>query len=333
MAPIRNARVLFSAVPQGFPEPGKTTVYDITQTFDIDAAPLDGGFLVKILVLSIDPYMRGRMRDPAIESYAPPFLIGQPLEGYGIGLVVRSKNKEVKPGQHVYGLLPHVEYSTLSSLEGLRIITKEPSLSWPVYVGAAGMPGQTAFMGWKEYSRAKKDLSDRKHQVIPFNELLTASNARLVIQLAKLDGLKVIASAGSDEKVKFMRSIGADVAFNYKTTQTAEVLAKEGGIDVFWDNVGGETLDQALVAAKIGARFINLPLVFEKSLCINGFVVLRLEEKYLEEFYATIPALLAKGLLKHTEEVSEGLEKVGDVMLALLKGTNKAKPVIKVADE
>ncbi|KAG6856348.1 hypothetical protein H0H87_005335 [Tephrocybe sp. NHM501043] len=142
-----------------------------------------------------------------------------------------------------------------------------------------------------------------------------------------------------------MKSIGADVAFNYKTTDTAEVLAKEGGIDIFWDNVGGETLDHALVAAKDGARFMECGMistyngngkpiyVFSKSISINGFVVYRLEPKYIDEFYATIPTLLASGEFKHTEEVSEGLEKVGEVMLGVMKGSNKAKAVIKVAED
>ncbi|KAG6895800.1 hypothetical protein C0992_012464, partial [Termitomyces sp. T32_za158] len=172
----------------------------------------------------------------------------------------------------------------------------------------------------------------------------------LVIQLAKSDGLKVIASAGSDEKVKFMEAIGADVAFNYKKTRTSDVLNKEGPIDIYWDNVGGETLEAALDGASVGARFIecgmisgynddkgvpihNLMNIVAKSISMNGFIVFRLEHKYQEEFYATIPDMVAGGKLKYTEEVTEGLEKVGDVILAVQKGHNKAKAVIKVADD
>ncbi|KAG6841008.1 hypothetical protein C0991_002638 [Blastosporella zonata] len=195
----------------------------------------------------------------------------------------------------------------------------------PLDVGAAGMPGKTAYYAWNEYSKAKKGE-------IAFVTAGGGPVGSLVIQLAKLDGLKVIASAGSDEKVAFMKSIGADVAFNYKTTSTAEVLEKEGPIDVYWDNVGGETLDASLVAANTGARFINLMLVVGKSITIQGFIVGRLEAKYSAEFYATIPAKLASGELKYTEEITEGLEKVGDVILRVQKGENTAKAVIKVAD-
>ncbi|KAG6809818.1 hypothetical protein H0H93_015483, partial [Arthromyces matolae] len=147
----------------------------------------------------------------------------------------------------------------------------------------------------------------------------------LVIQLAKLEGLKVIASAGSDKKVEYMKSIGADVAFNYKTSDTSEVLEREGPIDVYWDNVGGEILDAALLAANIGARFIecgmtagyntggqpikNIMLVIGKSITIHGFIIDRLEAKYVKEFYATIPPLLANGKLKYSEDVTEGLQK------------------------
>ncbi|KAF5377886.1 hypothetical protein D9615_006801 [Tricholomella constricta] len=341
MSPTRNARVLFNSVPTGFPEPGKTTVYDDTKTIDVDNVSLDGGFLVKTLVLSIDPYMRGRMRAPEAKSYSPPFTLGEPIASHGVGVVVRSELPEVKQGDHIYGLLSHEEYSVRKNLEGLTTIKNEHNLPWSVYVGAAGMPGKTAYMAWKEYSKANNGET-------AFVTTGGGPVGSLVIQLAKLDGLKVIASAGSDEKVKFMESIGADVAFNYKTTNTAEVLEKHGPIDVYWDNVGGEVLDQALVAANTGARFIecgmisgyntggkpiqNMMLVVGKSLSINGFIVTRLQPKYDAEFYATVPAKLANGELKYTEEISNGLDKVGDVILAVQKGTNKAKAVIKVAD-
>ncbi|KAH0578570.1 hypothetical protein H2248_003717 [Termitomyces sp. 'cryptogamus'] len=284
--------------------------------------------------------MRGRMRSADIKSYAEAFTLGEPLTGYGIGVVVRSDNTKVKNGDHIYGMLTHEEYSVCKDLEGLTIIKNEHSLPWSAYVGVAGMPGKTAFMAWKEYSRAKKGET----------AFVTAGGGpvgSLVIQLAKLDGLKVIASAGSDEKVKFMEAIGADVAFNYKKTKTSDVLSKEGPVDVYWDNVGGETLEAALDAASVGARFIecgmisgynadmpihNLLNVVAKSISMNGFIVFRLEHKYEEEFYATIPQKVASGKLKYTEEVTEGLDKVGDVILAVQKGQNKAKAVIRVAD-
>jgi len=342
MVLVRNAKVIFKSIPSGFPEPGKTTVYDDSETIDLEAVSLNGGFLVKTLVLSIDPYLRGKMRPAEIESYTPAFIIGEPLDSFGVGVVLRSANPGIKKGDHIYGHLAHKEYNIIKSMEEVEIITKEPSLQWSVYVGAAGMPGQTAFMAWKEFAHAKKGET----------VFVTAGGGAvgsLVIQLAKLDGCKVIGSAGSEEKVSFMKSVGADVPFNYKTANTAEILEKEGGIDIYWDNVGGKVLDQALVAAHDFARFIecgmiasynggsepvhNLMNVVSKSISMNGFIVWRLSKKYSEEFYATVPPMLASGELKYTEEVTKGLEKVGDVILAVQKGTNKAKAVIKVADD
>ncbi|KAG6824301.1 hypothetical protein H0H92_007289 [Tricholoma furcatifolium] len=357
MAPVRNSRVIFNSIPEGFPEPGKTTVYEDKKTIDLEHVALHGGFIVKTLVLSIDPYMRGRMRPADIQSYVvsrpfsedlsmgnlspiflqPAFTIGEPLVGHGVGVVVRSENSKVKKGDHVYGMLTHEEYSIHSDLdsEGLIILTNTHNLPWSAYVGVAGMPGKTAWMAWKEFSHAKKGET-------AFVTAGGEQQARLVIQLAKLDGLKVIASAGSEEKVKFMKSLGADVVFNYKTTETADVLKKEGPIDIFWDNVGGETLEAALDAAAVNARFIvgvlyrilyNIMRIIERSISMNGFIIFRMEQKFNDAFYATIPDKVAKGELKYTEEVTDGLQKVGDVLLAVQKGENKAKAVVRVAEK
>ncbi|TFK49750.1 alcohol dehydrogenase [Heliocybe sulcata] len=282
------------------------------------------------------------MRDPSIKSYSPPYIVGQPLNNFGIGVVVRSENSKFKAGQHVYGVFPFQEYFIDTDAGKYRFIENKEGLPWSVYVGAAGMPGQTAYLAWREYSNAKKGET-------AFVTAGAGPVGSIVIQLAKLEGMKVIASAGSEEKVAFIKSLGADVAFNYKTTSTKEVLEKEGGIDVYWDNVGGETLETALAAAHIGARFLecgfisgynsaeyygvkNLNLIFEKELHLHGFLVFSLLPRYEEEFYSVVPDKIAKGELKYTEDVSVGLETVGEAILSVQKGTNKAKKVIKVAD-
>ncbi|KAG5349324.1 hypothetical protein C0989_004622 [Termitomyces sp. Mn162] len=327
MAPIRNARTIFHSVPTGYPIPGKTTLYDDNKIIDIENTPLNGGFILKTLVLSVDPYLRNRMCDPNDKSYAWPFTLGEPLISHGVGVVVRSENAKAQVGSHVYGLMCHQEYNVFKDLEseGLMIIENKEGLPWSVYVGAAGMPGKTAYFAWKEYSKAKKGE-------VAFVTTGGGPVGSFVIQLAKLDGLTVIASAGSDEKVAFMKSIGADVAFNYKTMKTVEVLEKEGPVDVYWDNVGGETLDAALMAANVNARFINLMQVIAKCITLQGFSVHILETKYGTEFYEIIPKRLGSGELKYTEELTDGLDKVGEVILRVQKGENKAKAVVKVAD-
>ncbi|KAJ7265809.1 hypothetical protein C8J57DRAFT_1470151 [Mycena rebaudengoi] len=274
MAPQTNARVLFISVPADYPIPGETTVYDTSETVDIETHPLNGGFLVKTLILSVDPYMRGRMRAPEKKSYVDGFKVGEPIYGFGVGVVVRSENNDVKTGKYVYGsAFPHQEYFVLADMSGFIFLEKNPALPWTVFVGAAGMPGKTAYAGWKEFSRAKKvsyplltlHISEDVINVLQGETAFVTTGAgpvgAMVIQLAKRDGLKVIASAGSDEKVIFMRDIGADVAFNYKTTDTKDVLARDGPIDVYWDNVGGDVLDAALEHAAIYARFLECGMI------------------------------------------------------------------------
>ncbi|KAF8558790.1 alcohol dehydrogenase [Imleria badia] len=342
MAPVTNARQIFNEIPTGYPIPGQTTVYDTTQTIDLENVPLNGGFLLKTLVLSIDPYMRGRMRDASVKSYISSFKLGQPLDNYGVGLVLRSENSAFEAGDHLYGRLPFQEYSIQAEPHGFSKIENEHKLPWSVFVGAAGMPGQTAYCAWKEYAQAKKGE-------VAFITAGAGAVGSLVVQLAKRDGLKVIASAGSDDKVAFMKEIGADVVFNYKTTKTSEVLAKEGPIDVFWDNVGGETLDAALDAAARYARFIecgmisnyngtpypvmNLTNILTREIKLYGFVVTSILPKHRNAFYKELPALLASNELVFKEDLTRGLEGAGEAILAVQKGTNNGKSVVVVAEQ
>ncbi|KAF8881864.1 hypothetical protein BD779DRAFT_1675208 [Infundibulicybe gibba] len=340
MAPITNSRALFNSFATGYPEPGKTVVYDTTQKIDLENVVLNGGFLVKTLVLSIDPYLRERMDAPEKASHNWLFTLG--LQATESGSSSAQSTRVSRLGT-TFMAIPHEEYFVKKNMEWSQVVHNEHNLPWSVYIGAAGMPGQTAYYGWREFSKAKKGE-------VAFVTSGGGPVGSLVIQLAKADGMKVIASAGSDEKVEFMKSIGADVAFNYKTTNTRAVLEKEGR-SIYWDNVGGESLEAALDAAASGAvslsvddhrvqqsishqgephcptRFENLALrilslpsqnlmhIVAKSLTISGFVYQNFHEKYGEEFYATIPAKLASGELKYTEEVTRGLDKVGDVNL------------------
>ncbi|KAJ6530953.1 hypothetical protein DFH09DRAFT_994341 [Mycena vulgaris] len=342
MAPVTNGRVLFNAVPEDYPIPGKTTVYDTSETIDLENVPLNGGVLIKVLVLSVDPYMRGNLRSPEKKSYMSAFVLGKPLMGGGIGVVLRSEIAGVEAGSHVRGTLLHQQYMVAQSIATLQVIERDPKLNWSVYIGAAGMPGETAYMGWKEYSRAKKGE-------VAYITTGAGPVGSMAIQIAKQDGCKVIASAGSDEKVKFMKEIGADVAFNYKTTDVREVLEKEGPVDIYWDNVGGSQLDAAMEFANMHARFIECgqisgynegyqPMKFPnlmvfKALTFNGFLVTFLRPKYTEAFRAEIVPKIISGELKYTEDITLGLDKLGDALAAVLRGTNTGKAVVVVADE
>ncbi|EED80045.1 predicted protein [Postia placenta Mad-698-R] len=355
MAPVTNARLIFNEIPSvavysppsessGLPEPGKTTIYDTSETIDLENVPLHGGALIKTLVLSVDPYLRGRMRDPSIESYVPAFTKGKPLDNFGVGVVLRSEDPAIKPGDHLYGYFPFQQYLLSQDLSIPSMTTKLPDdkLPWSVYLGVCGMPGQTAYYGWKEH--AKPNPGD-----VVFVSTGAGVVGSVVIQLAKAEGLKVIASAGSDEKVAFMKELGADVAFNYKTEKTSDVLAREGPINIYWDNVGGETLEAAIAAAADNAQFIecgyitsyngedyhikNLQLIFAKQLTLSGFLINRLRHKYQDAFYSEMPARVARGEIKYTEDITRGLEKAGEAIVDVQTGKNKGKSVILVAEE
>ncbi|KAJ3772093.1 alcohol dehydrogenase [Lentinula raphanica] len=350
MAPITNGRTIYKEIPTGFPEPGKTTVYDTSLTIDLENVPLNGGVLIKTLVLSADPYMRVQMRPVDIEGYMPAFIPGQPIFSLGVGKVIRSERDGFKSGDYVYGLLDHAEYS-LPNPDipefGIRVFKPEPGLRYTAYVGAAGMPGQTSYYGWKEYANAKAGET-------VFVSGGAGPVGSIVIQLAKQDGLKVITSAGTDEKVKFCKEVGADVAFNYKTTSTLEVLKKEGPINmqvtIYWDNVGGTTLDAAIENAANHARFLecgaisqynskdgvnmkNLDQIYARRITLYGFLIFDLAPKWEEEFYKVIPKKLASGEIKFREDITFGLENSGQAIRDVQIGTNTGKKVIVVAQE
>ncbi|KAF8876980.1 alcohol dehydrogenase [Gymnopilus junonius] len=342
MAPVLNGRIIFNQIPEKYPVPGQTVIYDTSKKIDLDTVPLHGGVLIKILDLSIDPYMRSRMRPPEVRSYLPAFELGKSIVGFGIGMVIRSENAKYKAGDHVYGILECQHYSVHDTSD-LRVLENKHKLPWSTYLGVLGMPGKTAYMAWKEFSDAKKGET-------VFVSAGAGPVGSLVLQLAKMDGLTTIGSAGSQEKLDFMKEIGTDVCFNYKEGNTLKILRDAKGIDIYWDNVGGETLDHALATAHLNGRFIecgmisgyntglnapmpNLIQIIAQSLTLHGFIVTRLEAKYEEEFYKVLPPLVESGKIKHKEEITNGLEKVGDVILAVQKGDNKAKAVIHVADD
>ncbi|KAJ7448712.1 hypothetical protein FB451DRAFT_1187531 [Mycena latifolia] len=214
-------------------------------------------------------------------------------------------------------------------MQRLTLLEKDPKLPWTVYVGAADLPGKTAFMGWKELSKAKKNFTPMRQKVIQF---------------AKRDGLKVIASAGSEVKVEFMKKIGADVAFDYKTTDTRKVLAREGPIDVHVCEFPSLKICGLTRGVEAPPRFMlsgagyntgyppikNMHYTLFKTLIISGVMVFQLQAKYNTEFYAAIPQLLADGEIKYTDDVSRPSHRL---FLRVFAGDTTVKAVVVVAEE
>ncbi|KAG8761787.1 hypothetical protein FRC12_009334 [Ceratobasidium sp. 428] len=346
MAPVRNGRLIFSSIPTDYPIPGETTVYDTSKQIDLDNVVLNGGILTKTLYLSIDPYIRGRMREVTSKSYSSAFKLGEPITGFGLGRVIRSERADVEVGDVFWSSeTPFEEYSVLPADHPVQVIKNDANLPLSVYISVLGMPGKTAFYGLEFIGQPKA------------GETIYVSTGAgpvgsTVAQLAKAAGLKVIASTGSDDKLEYLKSLGVDVAFNYKKDNISDVLAKEGPIDIYWDNVGGESLDAAIEASNDFARIIvcgaiaaynggepygikNASQILTKRLTVQGFIQWELENKVGKPhlFYDKMIRLAASGQLKWHFQTYEGLDKAGEAILDVQKGRNVTKAVVKLADE
>lgn len=305
-----------------------------------ELAPLqDQQVLVRNLFMSVDPYMRGRMNEG--KSYVPPFELGKPLEGGAVGEVIESRANEFKSGDVVTSNLGWREYFIASPRELHPVSREVQPLS--VYLGALGMTGMTAWAGLK--------LVEVKAGDVVYISGAAGAVGNMAGQLAKLRGCRVLGSAGSMEKVMFLREeCGFDVAFDYKVGPVLEQLNVEApdGIDVYFDNVGGETLEAALSALRVHGRIIacggisgyneakprpgpsNLFNVTTKRLTMKGLIVRDWLDRQ-DEFEKEVGAYFRAGKVKNKETVVEGIDHAVGAFLGLFEGKNVGKMVVKLA--
>lgn len=244
----------------------------------------------------------------------------------------------------VYGMLEWSEYSKISAqiAATFKPLVNKYNLPLSRYVGALGMPGMTAYSSFYEIGKPKKGETI-------FISAASGAVGQLVGQIAKKDGLYVVGSAGSDDKVKHLKEeLKFDAAFNYKTEKPDEALSKycPKGIDIYFENVGGETLDAVLVAANPFCRIIacgmisqynttdsygvkNLMMVVGKRITMTGFLVSDFWAKYNNEFYEKMEKLIADGDVKYQEDISD-LEHGVDAFIGMLKGHNFGKAMISI---
>eukprot|EP01119_Soliformovum_irregulare_P003721 TRINITY_DN1473_c0_g1_i1.p1 TRINITY_DN1473_c0_g1~~TRINITY_DN1473_c0_g1_i1.p1 ORF type:complete len:354 (-),score=112.66 TRINITY_DN1473_c0_g1_i1:11-1072(-) len=348
-----NGRVIFKEVPEALPVPGRHLAYE-EETIDLDKIELkDGGLVLRNLWLSLDPYLRGKMRKADVASYSAAFEIGQPIGNFAVSEVVRSNNSEFKVGDITYGIVRFEHYTVVPSANAVKARnltqchgTRDGKIPLSYYVGALGMPGQTAFYGLEEIGNIKPGET-------LFISAAAGAVGQLVGQIGKLKGAYVVGAAGDDEKVKFLTEIGFDAAFNYKKGNITDLLNEHcpKGIDVYWENVGGEILEAVLAKANTFARIIacgmisqynlpadqkygvkNLMYIVGKQIRFQGFIVGSLHEKYAEQFWREIEPAIRDGKLKVKEDVAIGLEKAPEAFVGMLEGKNFGKQVIKVAD-
>jgi len=333
MTTVREVRL--KSRPVGMP---KHENFDFATVELRDPGP--GEVQVRNLWMTVDPYMRGRMND--VKSYAPPFALGEVMNGGAIGKVTKSNDPAFAEGDLVQSQYGWREGFTAP---GKTVQKLDPrGLPPQAFLGAAGMPGLTAYAGLLRIA-ALKDGD------VVFVSGAAGAVGSLVCQIAKAKGHKVIGSAGGPEKVKFLKEIGVDHAIDYKAQKdlTAAVLAgAPDGVDVYFDNVGGEHLEAALNAARLFARFAicgmisiynatepqpgprNLALLIGKNIRMEGFIVSHhfdLMPKFIED----LSGWVREGKVKWQETVFEGIDKAPDAFLGLFSGQNTGKMLVKLA--
>lgn len=334
MSTITSREVRLASRPSGVPTAGNFTLAETT------LKPLeDGQVLVRNRFMSVDPYMRGRMNDR--KSYVAPFEIGKVLDGGAVGEVIESRASDFKAGDVVTSRYGWREafIAAPGELHGVDK-TVEP-LS--VYLGTLGMTGMTAWAGLT--------MVEVKAGDVIYLSGAAGAVGSTAGQLAKLRGCRVIGSAGSEEKVKhLLDECGFDAAFNYKTGPVLEQLnqAAPDGIDVYFDNVGGESLEAALTALRLHGRIIacggisgyneekpkpgpsHLFNMTTKRLTMKGLIV----GDWLSrqgEFEREVGALYKDGKLKSLETVVQGIDQAADAFIGLFDGKNVGKMVVNLA--
>ena len=334
MSKIISHEIRLASRPDGIPTAANFA------SAQVELEPLqDRQVLVRNLFMSVDPYMRGRMNDG--KSYVPPFEIGKALGGGAIGKVIESRAGEFKPGDAVTSNFGWREYFIAPPKELHPVGPDVQPLS--VYLGALGMTGMTAWAGL--------DLMEVKAGDVIYISGAAGAVGNVAGQLAKLRGCKVIGSAGSMEKVEFLREeCGFDIAFDYKTGPVIEQLNLEvpDGIDVYFDNVGGKTLEAALSALRVHGRIIacggisgyndekprpgpsNLFNITTKRLTGKGLMVFDWLDRQCE-FEKEVGGYLRSGRLKNKETVVEGIEQAVGAFIGLFEGKNVGKMIVKLA--
>jgi NADPH-dependent curcumin reductase CurA len=336
----QNKRITLASRPLGMPTLDNFNIEDA----DVPQ-PKGGEVLIKTLYLSVDPYMRGRMNEG--RSYVQPFDVGDVITGGVVGEVMESRSDRFQRGDIVTGMLGWQLYSVArgdsATAESLRKV--DPTLA-PVTtaLGVLGMPGLTAYFGLFDIGQPKA------------GETVVVSGAAgavgtLVCQIAKIKGCRVVGLAGSDDKNRYLvDELGVDGAINYKSATDLRRALKDactGGVDVYFDNVGGEISDAVMPLINREARIVicgqislyNLerpdtgprvqPYLLVNRALMKGFIVSDYAARAAEGI-GQLARWLAEGKLKYAETIVEGFENTPQALLGLFSGDNLGKQLVKV---
>lgn len=330
-----NSEIILKSRPKGKP------TLDTFEFKDIDKPePKNGEVLLKTLYVSVDPYLRGRMRDE--ESYIPSFKVGEPISSGIIAEVTESKNDNFKKGDFVSGMLSWKKWQTHSG-KGLQKVDKDKA-KLSAYLGILGMTGMTAYLGLENIGNPKE------------GETLLVSGASGAVgstvgQIGKIKGCRVVGIAGTDEKIGIIQNkFGFDAGINYKTTDDMTAAIKDScpdGVDVYYDNVGGKILDAAMKNIARNGRVVNCgaiasyndqkvptgpryeSILIKKSVKMQGFTIGDFEDQF-QEAQEQLAQWLQEGKMDYEETIVEGFDNIPQAFLDLFEGKNKGKMVVKV---
>nr|WP_029329014.1 NADP-dependent oxidoreductase [Lentibacillus jeotgali] len=331
-----NRQILLNKRPKGFPDESAFKLIE-KETPE----PADDQVLVKAHYLSVDPYMRGRMSEA--KSYAEPFEVGQPLKGGAVGEVIKSNHLDFLAGDFVTGLLDWADHTAVEGQSLRKIHPDAAPITTALYI--AGMPGLTAYFGLLYIGQPQA------------GETVVISGAAgavgmVVGQIAKMKGCRVVGIAGSEEKVNYLKKeLNFDAVINYKESENISKALKEvvpGGVDIYFDNVGGEISDAVLLRLNFHARVVLcgqiahyndekkemgvrvLPYLLTRSVLLKGFIV-RDYRDYFDEGMRDLAKWLNEGKIQYRENIVEGLENAPDAFLGLFRGDNIGKQLVKVS--
>jgi NADPH-dependent curcumin reductase CurA len=337
MSTLQNRRFTLVKRPTGM---AKGTDFDFSTV--AAGEPGNGEVLLRVLYVSLDPAMRGWMNES--RSYIAPVGLGEVMRALGAGRVVASKDPSLSPGDFATGLAGVQDYAVVSAKELNKV---DPHLApLPRYLGTLGGTGLTAYFGLLEVGQPKAG------ETVVVSAAAGATGA-VVGQIAKIQGCRSVGIAGGSGKCNYLlEELGFDAAIDYKSEDVRTALNRHcpDGVDVYFDNVGGEILDIVLAQLARKGRVVLCGAISQYnnpadvrgpknylSLLINsarmeGFIVFNYRERYSEGIQA-LAAWMAQGKLKAREDIVEGLENFPEALLKLFRGENLGKLVIKVAEE
>lgn len=339
MTTLTSTEWSLASRPDGMPKPE-----NFQKTSVEIAAPKDGEIQVRNTWMSVDPYMRGRMYDR--ESYVPPFQIGETLQGGAVGRVTASAHPDYSEGDLVQSMAGWRTAWVAKPEAVMAQKLPESGLPDSAFLGVAGMPGLTAYAGLLR-------IAELKEGDIVFVSGAAGAVGSTVVQIAKIKGCTVIGSAGGPEKCALVKSLGADECIDYKQADNGGELtnmlrqASPKGIDVYFDNVGGDHLTAAIECARPMGRMAlcgaiaqynstetptgphNMIMCVGKQLKLQGFIVSThadMQPDFIRDMSDWIPS----GKMKFEETVMDGIDKAPDAFVGLFTGANTGKMLVKL---